>query len=255
MTTEQGAPEARAWKTVPVEPTEAMVEAHFAAHAKAKTVFAEVCDVWAAMLAASPSPPPVGVGIEWATPESKAIGWTLEPSFLGKLSRAALEDTGYGATIEVVEHVFLAGLRSRNPAPPVGGEVVKLEWKDAGHGCTRADTPFGEVFIEADGCWGARWVAGGRCSDPESAKVAAQADYKRRCDATRAPSSPSLLEEVGEALRKAAKPFVEFSELSGFDRMPADMPITAGSRMAARQLTAGDLRSLIEVLAKLGVSS
>lgn len=69
------------------------------------------------------------------------------------------------------------------------------------------------------------------------------------------PSSPSLLEEVGGALRKAAKPFVEFSELSGFDRMPADMPISAGSRMAARQLTAGDLRSLIEVLAKLGASS
>lgn len=45
------------WKLVPVEPTEEMVEAHFAAHAKAKTVFADVSDIWHAMLAASPASP------------------------------------------------------------------------------------------------------------------------------------------------------------------------------------------------------
>ncbi len=37
------------------EPTDAMVEAHFRAHAEAETVFAEVADVWRAMLAASPA--------------------------------------------------------------------------------------------------------------------------------------------------------------------------------------------------------
>lgn len=45
------------WKLVPVEPTEEMADAHFRAHAQAKTVFAEVPALWAAMLAASPSPP------------------------------------------------------------------------------------------------------------------------------------------------------------------------------------------------------
>lgn len=42
------------WKLVPVEPTEAMIEAHFAAHAKAKTVFADVPEIWKAMLVAAP---------------------------------------------------------------------------------------------------------------------------------------------------------------------------------------------------------
>lgn len=43
------------WKLVPIEPTEAMMDAHFATHARADTVFAEVKDIWAAMLAASPA--------------------------------------------------------------------------------------------------------------------------------------------------------------------------------------------------------
>lgn len=51
------------WKLVPVEPTEEMVEAHFKAHAEAKTVFAEVPDIWRAMLAASPQPPAPGAEV------------------------------------------------------------------------------------------------------------------------------------------------------------------------------------------------
>lgn len=45
------------WKLVPVELTQAMEDAHFQAHAEAETVFADVREIWAAMLAASPSQP------------------------------------------------------------------------------------------------------------------------------------------------------------------------------------------------------
>lgn len=45
---------AEGWKLVPVEPTKAMEDAHFEAHAKAKTVFADVAVIWKAMLAAAP---------------------------------------------------------------------------------------------------------------------------------------------------------------------------------------------------------
>lgn len=44
------------WRLVPVEPTEAMVEAHFAAHARAETVFADTREVWQAMLFSAPLP-------------------------------------------------------------------------------------------------------------------------------------------------------------------------------------------------------
>jgi len=46
------------WRLVPIEPTEAMIEAHFAAHAAAAPVFADVPDIWRSMLAASPQPQP-----------------------------------------------------------------------------------------------------------------------------------------------------------------------------------------------------
>lgn len=45
------------WKLVPVEPTEAMLDAHYDAHATADTVFGDARDVWAAMLAAAPANP------------------------------------------------------------------------------------------------------------------------------------------------------------------------------------------------------
>lgn len=40
---------------VPREPTEAMLDAHYEAHATADTVFADARDVWAAMLSAAPT--------------------------------------------------------------------------------------------------------------------------------------------------------------------------------------------------------
>ncbi len=44
------------WVVVPKEPTEAMIDAHFGAHASAGTVFAHPRDIWGAMIAAAPSP-------------------------------------------------------------------------------------------------------------------------------------------------------------------------------------------------------
>lgn len=46
-------PDAQGMVLVPREPNEAMIEAHFAAHARAPTVFAEVRDIWQAMLDAA----------------------------------------------------------------------------------------------------------------------------------------------------------------------------------------------------------
>jgi len=42
--------------------------------------------------------------------------------------------------------------------------------------------------------------------------------------------------ELVEGLR----PFAEFASLQGFDKLPDDMPMTSGSRMAAKQVTASD---------------
>lgn len=46
--------ESHGLRIVPVEPTQAMEDAHFDAHAEAEAVFADVPDIWSAMLAASP---------------------------------------------------------------------------------------------------------------------------------------------------------------------------------------------------------
>lgn len=48
----------------------------------------------------------------------------------------------------------------------------------------------------------------------------------------------------------ALKPFRDYANLPGFDKLPDDMPITQGSRIAARQLTAGDLRALLAALTR-----
>jgi hypothetical protein len=50
-------PVAEGMVLVPKEPTEAMIDAHFKAHAIAETVFADVRDIWHAMLAARPNQP------------------------------------------------------------------------------------------------------------------------------------------------------------------------------------------------------
>ncbi len=71
-------------------------------------------------LAASPTPAtePGVSGVEWATEDQKAIGWTLNFQWLEKLTNQIENDTGYTATMEVVEAAFLAGYRATPPTSP-----------------------------------------------------------------------------------------------------------------------------------------
>lgn len=43
-------------------------------------------------------------------------------------------------------------------------------------------------------------------------------------------------------LREALEPFVEFTKAGSFDRLPDNMPMTQGSSIAFRQVTAGDFK-------------
>ena len=49
-----------------------------------------------------------------------------------------------------------------------------------------------------------------------------------------------------EALELATKPFTDFASLHSFDKLPDDTPLTQGSRLAARQITAGDFKRLLK---------
>lgn len=60
-------------------------------------------------------------------------------------------------------------------------------------------------------------------------------------NALQAAARPAVTDDV-------AKPFLDYVKLSGFERLPDDMPLTAGSRMAARQITVGDFRRLAAAL-------
>lgn len=45
-----------------------------------------------------------------------------------------------------------------------------------------------------------------------------------------------------ERMREALEPFVEFTKAGSFDRLPDGMPMTQGSSLAFRQVTAGDFK-------------
>ncbi len=47
-----------------------------------------------------------------------------------------------------------------------------------------------------------------------------------------------------EELRIAAQPFVDFASAGSFNRLPDRLPLTQGSVMARRQVTAGDFKAL-----------
>lgn len=49
-------------------------------------------------------------------------------------------------------------------------------------------------------------------------------------------------------LAQALDPFVKYSKLEGFQRLPDNFPITPGSPMAAQQLTKGHLIALLDLL-------
>lgn len=51
-----------------------------------------------------------------------------------------------------------------------------------------------------------------------------------------------------DGLREALEPFAEFARASSFDKLPDDMPMTQGSRMARRQVTAGDFKRALAAL-------
>lgn len=72
---ETSRPAESGWKCVPVEPTQEMIDAHFAAHAQAETVFAEVPAIWSAMLAAAPSGTMVPVRRALIYRAYQALGW------------------------------------------------------------------------------------------------------------------------------------------------------------------------------------
>lgn len=46
----------------------------------------------------------------------------------------------------------------------------------------------------------------------------------------------------------ALKPFADFASASSFDRLPDDMPMTMGSKIARRQVTAGDFKAALRAL-------
>lgn len=46
-------------------------------------------------------------------------------------------------------------------------------------------------------------------------------------------------------LRSALQPFADYASLSSFDLLPDNHPLTQGSRMAAKQVTAADFRAAL----------
>ena len=65
-------------------------------------------------------------------------------------------------------------------------------------------------------------------------------------------SQPAPAPQPADDLRTALEPFAEFARASGFDRLPDDMPMTQGSRMARRQVTAGDFKRALAALSQKG---
>ena len=53
-------------------------------------------------------------------------------------------------------------------------------------------------------------------------------------------------------LREALEPFAGFARASGFDKLPDDLPMTQGSRLARRQVTAGDFKRALAILSQKG---
>ncbi|MER9833408.1 hypothetical protein NKJ28_00325 [Mesorhizobium sp. M0145] len=66
---------------------------------------------------AQPAPTSAMDGVKWATCEDKEIGWRLDPKFIEQIAKEAEDATGYDATWEIVEHVYLAALSKAQAAP------------------------------------------------------------------------------------------------------------------------------------------
>lgn len=68
---------------------------------------------------------PAGEPEAWADDAARKLGWTLSPSFIQEVQAAVEKATGYYATMEVVEHVFLAA-RATPPAQALPGITEEM---------------------------------------------------------------------------------------------------------------------------------
>lgn len=53
-------------------------------------------------------------------------------------------------------------------------------------------------------------------------------------------------------LREVLAPFAEFARADSFDRLPDETPMTQGSRLARKQVTAGDFKRALAAMQKVG---
>ena len=49
-------------------------------------------------------------------------------------------------------------------------------------------------------------------------------------------------------LRAALKPFADFADTPTFEKLPDDYPMTQGSALARRQVTAGDFKKALDAM-------
>lgn len=102
---------------VPREPTRAMQEAFFDANAKAVTVFAGVPELWAAMLAAAPTPP---AGEVFAYTRTNKFADPLP--VISPAEYRMLVGNGLGQAFKPL--TLGAAAAPREPAPAVGGNPL-----------------------------------------------------------------------------------------------------------------------------------
>jgi hypothetical protein len=67
---------------------------------------------------------------------------------------------------------------------------------------------------------------------------------------TRANARSDALEASLAKAKRLLKPFADYANLPSFDRLPADMPLTPGSGMAAKQVTVGEFRGAARFLSQ-----
>lgn len=118
------------WKLVPVEPTEAMINAHFEAHARARTVFADAGEVWAAMLDAAPQTREGEGDLELA-------------ALLDRHSRAQSQVTPVLSTTLAVAAERIRVLAALSASPPL--EVVEALREAANEAVSMLAQAFGRI--------------------------------------------------------------------------------------------------------------
>lgn len=240
--TSQGAPEAGAWKTVPVEPAlpDEMIH-RFAIAAKMGDGCFESHDP-SVHRALQSSKQRVADGLRAAF-ATDALAKAVHREMMAELFMACQPDKGdifafMDDRIDVVRASLHRALAA-SPSPPTGvGEVVQLEWNEEEHEpnwwtAWHADARLGyEVRATHRGkvrrrIIGENWTDFD--GDIDEAKSAAQADFERRIRSALVPSS--LLKEAEEPLRTALVAMTLAKALPGvadeYDFEPAIAEVTA----------------------------